>query len=263
MPKGPALLESLKQRARELKREAHALYLAARHPQTPWYAKVLAAGIAAYALSPIDLIPDFVPILGYLDDLILIPAGIALAVRLIPESVLAECRQAATTGKGRIGNTARRETVPHERTTTQSGGTMAEPGVIQLTQRIAYPPARVWAALTTPALLERWWARGNVKPEVGHQFGLDMGGFGEQSCEVVEVEPDRLFAYTFGEGSLNTRIRWTLEADGDATQLTLEHSGFNMNSEMGQRAFQGMSGGWPQLLPRIEDVLRSAEPDAT
>lgn len=90
-----ALLAKLKQRARHLKAETFALYLAARDPRTPWYAKLLVAGIVAYALSPIDLIPDFVPVLGYLDDLILIPIGIALAIKLVPHQVLAECRARA------------------------------------------------------------------------------------------------------------------------------------------------------------------------
>lgn len=90
-----SLLEELKQRARRLKAEVFALYLAARHPDTPWYAKLLVAAIVAYALSPIDLIPDFIPIVGYLDDLVLIPMGIALAVKLVPSSVLAECRARA------------------------------------------------------------------------------------------------------------------------------------------------------------------------
>jgi uncharacterized membrane protein YkvA (DUF1232 family) len=86
------LFEELKHRACHLKVETFALYLAARDPRTPWYAKLLVAGIVAYALSPIDLIPDFVPVLGYLDDLILIPMGIAFAIKLVPHSVLAECR---------------------------------------------------------------------------------------------------------------------------------------------------------------------------
>jgi len=90
-----ALLAELKQRARHLKAETFALYLAARDPRTPWYAKLLVAGIVAYAFSPIDLIPDFVPVLGYLDDLILIPIGIALAIKLVPHSVLVECRARA------------------------------------------------------------------------------------------------------------------------------------------------------------------------
>ena len=86
------MLEKLQQRARRLKSETFALYLAARDPRTPWYAKLFVAGIAAYAFSPIDLIPDFIPVIGYLDDLILVPLGIALAIRMVPASVLAECR---------------------------------------------------------------------------------------------------------------------------------------------------------------------------
>lgn len=89
------MLENFRKRISHLRTETHALYLAARHPQTPWYAKLLVAGIVAYAVSPIDLIPDFVPVLGYLDDLVLIPLGIAIAIKLIPPSVLAESRARA------------------------------------------------------------------------------------------------------------------------------------------------------------------------
>src|SRR2546427_8435523 len=90
-----SLLSSLKQRARHLKSETLVLWFAARHPGTPWYAKLLVAGVVAYALSPIDLIPDFVPVLGYLDDVIILPLGIALAVRLTPDLVLVEARERA------------------------------------------------------------------------------------------------------------------------------------------------------------------------
>lgn len=85
-------IEGFKKRAHRLKGETLALYLAARHPGTPWYAKLFVAAIAAYALSPIDLIPDFVPVLGYVDDLLIIPLGIVLAVKMVPASVLSECR---------------------------------------------------------------------------------------------------------------------------------------------------------------------------
>jgi uncharacterized membrane protein YkvA (DUF1232 family) len=85
-------LTTLHQRARQLKAETWALALAVRDPRTPWYAKLLVAGIVAYACSPIDLIPDFVPVLGYLDDLVLLPLGIAWALHLIPPAVLVECR---------------------------------------------------------------------------------------------------------------------------------------------------------------------------
>lgn len=90
-----ALLASLKESARRLRGETFALYLAARDPRTPWYVKLLVAGIVAYAFSPIDLIPDFIPVLGYVDDLILLPLAIALAIRLIPASVLDDCRKRA------------------------------------------------------------------------------------------------------------------------------------------------------------------------
>jgi uncharacterized membrane protein YkvA (DUF1232 family) len=81
--------------ARVLKRDTYALYFAARHPRTPWYAKVLAAAVVAYALSPIDLIPDFIPVVGYLDDLIIVPLGIAAVLKLMPAEVLDDCRAQA------------------------------------------------------------------------------------------------------------------------------------------------------------------------
>lgn len=84
-----------KERARGLKRESYALYLACRDPRVPWYGRLLAACVVGYAFSPIDLIPDFVPVLGYLDDLILIPLGIALVLRTIPEAVMLDCRARA------------------------------------------------------------------------------------------------------------------------------------------------------------------------
>ena len=88
-------LLALKTWAKAIKRDVVALYFAARDPRVPSYAKLLAGLIAAYALSPIDLIPDFIPVLGYLDDLIIVPLGIMLAVRLIPAPLMAEHRQAA------------------------------------------------------------------------------------------------------------------------------------------------------------------------
>ncbi len=90
-----ALLTKWKAKARDLKTETYALYFACRDARTPWYAKLVAASVVGYAFSPIDLIPDFIPVLGLLDDLILIPLGIALVLRLIPEQVMAESRQKA------------------------------------------------------------------------------------------------------------------------------------------------------------------------
>jgi len=86
-----------KQRARDLKKESYALYLATRDARVPWYAKLLAVCVVGYAFSPIDLIPDYIPVLGYLDDLVLVPLGIALVLKMIPEEVMAECREKAET----------------------------------------------------------------------------------------------------------------------------------------------------------------------
>lgn len=90
-----AILERAKAWARRIKADVAALAVAARDPRTPWYVKALALAIVAYALSPIDLIPDFVPVLGYLDDLILLPAAIVLVLRLIPPPLMAEYRAEA------------------------------------------------------------------------------------------------------------------------------------------------------------------------
>lgn len=84
--------EKFKAKARDLKHQTYVLYLAYRSPDTPWYAKVFGALVVAYAFSPVDLVPDFIPILGYLDDLILVPLGIAFALKMIPDAVLAEAR---------------------------------------------------------------------------------------------------------------------------------------------------------------------------
>lgn len=96
------LLADLKARARQLKNEVATLYLATRHPGTPWYAKLFVVAIVAYALSPIDLIPDFIPVLGFLDEIVLLPFAIALAIKMIPGNVLDECRARATADAARV-----------------------------------------------------------------------------------------------------------------------------------------------------------------
>ena len=88
-----APLERWKQRAKELKREVYALYFACRDPRVPWYAKALAMGIVAYAFSPIDLIPDFIPVLGYVDELLLLPLGVLAVRALVPPEVMAQARE--------------------------------------------------------------------------------------------------------------------------------------------------------------------------
>lgn len=94
------VIEIWKQRAGQFKMETYAIYLAYKDPRVPWYAKLFAACIVGYAFSPIDLIPDFIPILGYMDDLVLVPLGVALALKMIPKNVLAECREEAQEAMG-------------------------------------------------------------------------------------------------------------------------------------------------------------------
>ncbi|EJB03151.1 uncharacterized membrane protein YkvA (DUF1232 family) [Rhizobium sp. BK619] len=89
------LISKAKIWAKSLKRDIVALWLAARDPRVPWHAKAVAGAVAAYALSPVDLIPDFIPVLGYLDDLLIVPLGILLATRLIPTEVMSELREEA------------------------------------------------------------------------------------------------------------------------------------------------------------------------
>ncbi len=96
------IFNSWKIKAKALKREVYALSLAARDPGVPWYAKIFAFLIIGYALSPIDLIPDFIPVIGYLDDLILIPAGIILLIKMIPKEIIEECREKAKSQQGTI-----------------------------------------------------------------------------------------------------------------------------------------------------------------
>ncbi len=132
---------------------------------------------------------------------------------------------------------------------------MTEPGLIQLTEYIPHPPARVWKVLTDPDLHAQWWAAGDVKAEVGHRFTLDMGSWGQQPCEVIAVEPERLLSYSFAPGTLNTTITWRLEPEGSGTRLLFEHKGFDLDSPLGKTAFEGMGRGWPGLVRKVGTVL--------
>ncbi|HLI00391.1 MAG TPA: SRPBCC domain-containing protein [Acidimicrobiales bacterium] len=127
--------------------------------------------------------------------------------------------------------------------------------VIRCDQFVPRPPAEVWRALTQPDLLARWWAPGAIRPVVGHRFTLDMGPWGQQPCEVIAVEPGRLLAYTFADGTLDTTITWRVEPEGTGTRLFLEHKGFDMDSPAGRQAHEGMGAGWPTVLARIDGAL--------
>jgi uncharacterized protein YndB with AHSA1/START domain len=132
---------------------------------------------------------------------------------------------------------------------------MEEAGKIELEHFYAAAPAAVWRALTDPTVLARWWAAGDVRDVIGHRFDLDMGSFGKQQCEVLEVEPEKLFKYKFGIGTLDTSITWKLKPENGGTRLQLTHDRFDMRSPMGRQASEGMKAGWPNVLARMESVL--------
>jgi uncharacterized protein YndB with AHSA1/START domain len=131
--------------------------------------------------------------------------------------------------------------------------------VIRCDQYLSHPPSVVWKALTDPEVHARWWVPADIKPIVGHRFTLDMGTWGAQSCEVLQVDPERHLVYTFAEGSLDTTLTWRLEPEGTGTRLFFEHSGFDLDSPLGRQAYEGMGRGWPSLLRRIDRALTGVD----
>jgi uncharacterized protein YndB with AHSA1/START domain len=132
---------------------------------------------------------------------------------------------------------------------------MNAPAVIRVNHFYAHEPPKVWNALTDPTLHARWWAPGDVRAVVGHRFELDMGQWGKQACEVLEVEHERLLKYRFATGTLDTIITWRLTPEGGGTRLELTHEGFNLDSPMGRQALEGMKPGWPKVLAKLAAVL--------
>lgn len=132
---------------------------------------------------------------------------------------------------------------------------MTESNAINCDKFLRHTPAAVWKALTDPDLHARWWAAGDIQPVVGHRFTLDLGNFGSQSCEVTEVQDERLLVYRFADGTLDTTITWRLEPEGSGTRLFLTHAGFDLDSPMGRQAYEGMGHGWPHVLDRLDTVL--------
>lgn len=124
---------------------------------------------------------------------------------------------------------------------------------IEVDQFLEHPPATVWRALTDPELLARWWAPGDMRPEVGHRFTLDMGGWGHVPCEILEVEPERLLVFTFTE---DWTLSWRLVPEGSGTRLLLEHGGFDLDQPMHRFAYDRMGPGWEdEVLPALERSL--------
>ena len=135
---------------------------------------------------------------------------------------------------------------------------MTETRTIEVDQFLLRPPADVWRALTTPDLLAKWWAAGDIEPTVGHTFLLDMGNWGNVPCEVLEVTDQERLVFTFGD---DWTLVWRLVAEGSGTRLFLEHRGFDLDDPQHRFAFDTMGPGWTDdVLPRL---ARSLEPSTT
>lgn len=127
--------------------------------------------------------------------------------------------------------------------------TYVRTGTISVDQFIGAPPAKVWRALTDPELHAQWWAPGDIGEHVGHEFRLQMPGFGSIPCKVVESQLHERFVYTFNG---NWTLTWRLVAEGHGTRLLLEHSGFDLDDKRHQDACERMGPGWRDtVLPRL------------
>lgn len=124
---------------------------------------------------------------------------------------------------------------------------------IVVDQYIAAPPAAVWDAIATPAGIEKWWAPGDISPTVGHEFLIEMPGWGNVDCKVLEVDPGSRLVYTFADWTLH----WNLEAEGHGTRLFLEHTGFDLENPQHRFAFDNMGPGWrDDVLPHLAHTLQ-------
>ena len=124
---------------------------------------------------------------------------------------------------------------------------------IEVDQFVAAPPETVWRLLTEPEMVAQWWAAGDVSAEVGHEFTLDMPGFGAQPCRVLQADPPRRFVYTF---TTEWTLDWRLEPEGTGTRLFLVHSGFDLDDHRMSDAFDRMGPGWRDVvLPRLAALV--------
>ena len=125
---------------------------------------------------------------------------------------------------------------------------------MHIDQFIAAPPAAVWEAITTPDGLAAWWAPGQISSTVGHDFVMEMPGWGNVPCRVLDVDPERRIVYTFADWTLH----WRLEPEGTGTRLFLEHAGFDLDKPEHRFAFDNMGPGWrDDVLPRLANTVES------
>ncbi len=133
----------------------------------------------------------------------------------------------------------------------------ARPGTIEVDQFVDATPVRVWQTLTEPRLLARWWAPGDIAARVGHRFHLDVPGWGQVPCEVLEVIEQERLVYTFNS---TWTLTWRLVPEGRGTRLLLEHTGFDLQQKRERDALDRMGPGWREVvLPRLAEVAAAPQ----
>jgi uncharacterized protein YndB with AHSA1/START domain len=129
--------------------------------------------------------------------------------------------------------------------------TAAETRSVVVERDIAFPPEKIWRALTQPHLIEEWLMKNDFKPVVDHRFNLSAD-WGSVDCQVLEVEPNKTLSYTWAAMGLESVVTWTLTPTGTGTHLRMEQTGFRADQ---QQAYQGAKYGWPQFFGKLEQVL--------
>ena len=128
------------------------------------------------------------------------------------------------------------------------------PASIHVDQFVARPPERVWEALVDPEQLAKWWAPGDIAPIVGHKFFMEMPGWGNTPCEVIEVVESERLVCTFADWTLT----WRLVAEGTGTRLFLEHAGFDLDNPQHKFGYENMGPGWrDEILPRLGSLVEA------
>ena len=118
-------------------------------------------------------------------------------------------------------------------------------------REVAFPPEKIWRALTQPHLIEEWLMKNDFRPDVGHHFSLSAD-WGAVNCQVLTVEPNKTLSYTWAAHGLESVVTWTLTPTNSGTHLRMEQSGFRADQ---QQAYQGAKSGWPRFLAALEQLL--------
>jgi len=129
--------------------------------------------------------------------------------------------------------------------------TSTETRSVVVEREVAFPPEKIWRALTQPQLIEEWLMKNDFKPVVGHRFDL-RADWGAVDCQVLEVEPNKTLSYTWGAFDLKSVVTWTLTPTGTGTHLRMEQSGFRPEQP---QYYQGAKAGWQQFFANLEQVL--------